>query len=1108
MTIGQNTPPREWRFSILCTSSMPRYQIRNLNHAYVNWRRKAFRLLSTSEFSPANTPHAASLARVTRNTTTRLHHNRSLALNPRSTVYHIVSFFSTDTHAFRMASSPSVQADSGSQHSHPLSPALQSSTRRGRSKQNSVQDDDWKPKASYFTLKAQAELGNPLLEERSKREAENRPESSTRAYAHTNASQASIATTSTGQTNYDARTSTNYSRPKNGKTSLHNDTLRGIPIAEDGHFGIVTTSQVLSTKWHELSDEHITETLSHLATSKNDSAVSIYHSTIRALSSALESVIADRDGLQTSMRDREAALRYRANAFIDTLPFSDKSLARLTVDAMLLESESEEPAPTIKRTHKIVSMVRHLKFSSSVLILSQSLQQSLDEALEDNDNLKRFPTFDPAISSKNVTGSQPHSGVVSRSSLVADPEAESLLSRSAPNSIINVSSSKASPKWAGTWWGKDKTRSRPGIYIPTTSSLRTEDNPKSSPTAPSVTGESSTSLPAIRRKKQSKSVFGSLGFSIMNPTVPNSRRAVSDEQQRDVENANEGYSPELVPSELAQERIPETPSIQEPDDEHDNESTFSTTLSEGGDSRTPQATSLQAIINATRIMSSDPSSILIDSDNTGDLIARLAMELVCNARDQGLAIRGKVRERRRKVESTPLKLVTSDIFSDSGETRMAFAKSLSDHAPMKNKERRPSAPGGGMFVAPIGNFLAEQQRKINNAVGVVQKSAGIVSATKSQAIVSTPSSPQQSLQKPRAVALDSIIPDTAKPPTQYLSKRYVSLVAKDFRSSVQLSSIATRLTRRNSSGGEPLTDKYGFVYDVCQYDALLLKRAELCENASPCCLTGIRIADRHDDDEWIGSSTDPERTIEVVNGHCECDPEYDTTPDNTSVEGCNESNRSGFSSNKDNDDCPPLSRKASSISVRTRSGTVTAKSKVSLTAPLHPDSDSPAHVCEKRIRHMLHNLTDIHNRRQEAQTRAWDVFIRSRAKARSKTNANGAEHDLSPEDQDELKHNDGLIGFSGMGHSLSKDDRKELERLIRDGVPLQYRAKIWIECSGALEMTEPGVFHDLISASDPKGSVVREIEKDVGRTMPLNVFFGGDGAGIAKLRRVLIAYSG
>lgn len=56
-------------------------------------------------------------------------------------------------------------------------------------------------------------------------------------------------------------------------------------------------------------------------------------------------------------------------------------------------------------------------------------------------------------------------------------------------------------------------------------------------------------------------------------------------------------------------------------------------------------------------------------------------------------------------------------------------------------------------------------------------------------------------------------------------------------------------------------------------------------------------------------------------------------------------------------------------------------------------------------------------------------------------------------------------------------------------------------------MKEPGLFQDLLAQTDDEGHVVMEIEKDVGRTMPLNIFFGGDGAGVVKLRRVLIAYS-
>ncbi len=56
-------------------------------------------------------------------------------------------------------------------------------------------------------------------------------------------------------------------------------------------------------------------------------------------------------------------------------------------------------------------------------------------------------------------------------------------------------------------------------------------------------------------------------------------------------------------------------------------------------------------------------------------------------------------------------------------------------------------------------------------------------------------------------------------------------------------------------------------------------------------------------------------------------------------------------------------------------------------------------------------------------------------------------------------------------------------------------------------MREPGVFADLLEEVDMTSSVVREIDKDVCRTMPLNIFFGRTGAGVEKLRRVLMAYS-
>ncbi len=56
------------------------------------------------------------------------------------------------------------------------------------------------------------------------------------------------------------------------------------------------------------------------------------------------------------------------------------------------------------------------------------------------------------------------------------------------------------------------------------------------------------------------------------------------------------------------------------------------------------------------------------------------------------------------------------------------------------------------------------------------------------------------------------------------------------------------------------------------------------------------------------------------------------------------------------------------------------------------------------------------------------------------------------------------------------------------------RTKVGLKLSSGLEMQEPGVFVELLALTDSDGGgVVREIDKDVGRTMPLKMFFGGDG---------------
>jgi small G protein signaling modulator 3 len=201
-------------------------------------------------------------------------------------------------------------------------------------------------------------------------------------------------------------------------------------------------------------------------------------------------------------------------------------------------------------------------------------------------------------------------------------------------------------------------------------------------------------------------------------------------------------------------------------------------------------------------------------------------------------------------------------------------------------------------------------------------------------------------------------------------------------------------------------------------------------------------------------------------------------------------------------------------------GAAPAAPPPSLTAVLSVGADTPRHACANVVRRLLSELTEIHDERQATQRREWDAFVRARRKAKAaaaprNTNAQhpgtggGAAAVLglgTALDEEELEHHEGLIGFAQLGLSGTKDERRELERLVRAGIPLAYRSKVWLECSGGLELREPGVFRDLL-ADDGQADVLVEIEKDVGRTMPLNVFFGGNGAGVEKLRRVLIAYS-
>lgn len=185
------------------------------------------------------------------------------------------------------------------------------------------------------------------------------------------------------------------------------------------------------------------------------------------------------------------------------------------------------------------------------------------------------------------------------------------------------------------------------------------------------------------------------------------------------------------------------------------------------------------------------------------------------------------------------------------------------------------------------------------------------------------------------------------------------------------------------------------------------------------------------------------------------------------------------------------------------------------------------------VRMLLAQLTDMHDTLQKAQTTRWDEFLEklnSIADAEpSEFIQNGTE--LLGVSGTGLAGGDTASGFSfslvsgngstggnslgGVGFSKKKKSRspkegkqlwREFKTLVLGGVPVAYRAKIWGECSGTRSLKTPGVYQSLIDQDDHT-EAMNQIDLDLYRTMPYNVFFGSSGPGVHKLRRVLVAFS-
>ncbi|KAK4701351.1 small G protein signaling modulator 3, partial [Phenoliferia sp. Uapishka_3] len=181
------------------------------------------------------------------------------------------------------------------------------------------------------------------------------------------------------------------------------------------------------------------------------------------------------------------------------------------------------------------------------------------------------------------------------------------------------------------------------------------------------------------------------------------------------------------------------------------------------------------------------------------------------------------------------------------------------------------------------------------------------------------------------------------------------------------------------------------------------------------------------------------------------------------------------------------------------------------------------------MKRLLSQLTEMHDAVEKTQKEAWEVFIaRRQTKLRAAASEGGplrrdrtrqsgglnllvneATSPAVPNEMD-LGWNENLVGVAQMGVAgkSGKEDWSEFKTLVRKGVPIAFRPKIWAECSGANEAREPGLYQELLSLHNgEENQCLNQIDMDCHRTFPTNVFFAGNGPGVAKLRNVLIAYS-
>ncbi|KAG8825586.1 hypothetical protein FRC18_010247 [Serendipita sp. 400] len=869
---------------------------------------------------------------------------------------------------------------------------------------------------------------------------------------------------------------------------------------------------VLSTKWHLITEDEIYTTMAQLT-----KVAGVTQSPEHTYGVALQLLSKERDQLTKVQQEYErhkhieAEKKKQIQNLIKTASSSETTALQAVMDILSKEDATWTPkdAPQLAVSD---SLTEALAEAFTPLGIPSTIQStSSPETLVNNEDAESIVS--------SMRGAENDGSEIG--SIRSRGSARSRESRNRPMSVIG--------DWMGGWW-RDKNKSEASLPSGTHERSRSASPEREAP-------ERDTGKASVSSERRTTQTLGVPSRVVSIHTTPKTTIKTPERRKEARRKLSVTVSPTIaslgspstghfqpLPMVIPQPTI--APQIHTPPE-------YSPTMSLRSSVRAPDNPPplpsgphpyhIRAISYATRVMTSDPNSVLVDGGvNASPFIAELAHALVNNLKeDPNFSLRdnristkssfqkGYVTPTVPEVPSPALAIAQIEPTESRATVVLNLSKALNNSAVAAASRTSASAS------AIAGPLLATF--KSRPPIRPVLANAG---DAPSKPVNPTAVATNGGAPKLRTVELDSIIPVEAKPPTLYLSRTYTSsILDPGFRPS-SFPTAPSRFSFRNTGKTQLHTDRFGFIYDATVYDVNLLAQARKFNNAAPACLTGVRIADREaesEDEDWWPSfegevAPSKKKQLKVEKEPCTCRDgifppleQSERSSDPTSLEIAT-SEQPAQDEPEDGSKTPNASR------VEPNESTVVLV---------------PNHVCHATVKTLLSELTAVHDKKQKGQESEWDALIRKARRIKESSLkqtvlASGAAAFLGlsrpVEEHDPEEEEATWTAGIGIAHvTTTKDDQREFSRMLRAGIPLVYRSKVWLECSGALELNEPGTFRDLFLESNKhmeetkEGTVkhvaMEEIEKDVTRTMPLNVFFGGDGQGVDKLRSVLGAYS-